>query len=84
MQTQSTCYKATNIMKVKGILIHSTGSNNPKLNRYVQPSDNAINKDEMIALLGKNIYNNDYNHEDLSTGLNAWIGKLADGSVAAV
>ena len=38
MQTQSTCYKSTNKMSVKGILIHSTGANNPNLKRYIQPS----------------------------------------------
>ena len=48
MQTQSTCYKETSVMKVKGILMHSTGANNPNLKRYIQPSDKAINKDEMI------------------------------------
>jgi hypothetical protein len=84
MQTQSTCYKETSIMKVKGILMHSTGANNPNLKRYIQPSDKAINKDEMIELLGKNLNNNDYNHTDLSTGLNAWIGKLADGTVTTI
>ena len=84
MQTQSTCYKETSVMKVKGILMHSTGANNPNLKRYIQPSDKAINKDEMIELLGKNLNNNDYNHTDLPSGLNAWIGKLADGTVTTV
>ena len=84
MQTQSTCYKETSVMKVKGILMHSTGANNPNLKRYIQPSDKAINKDEMIELLGKNLNNNDYNHTDLPSGLNAWIGKLADGTVTTI
>ena len=84
MQTQSTCYKETSIMKVKGILMHSTGANNSNLKRYIQPSDKAINKDEMIELLGKNLNNNDYNHTDLPSGLNAWIGKLADGTVTTI
>jgi hypothetical protein len=38
----------------------------------------------MIALLGKNKYNNDWNHIDHQAGLNCWIGKLADGSVTTV
>jgi hypothetical protein len=35
MQTQSTCYKGTSPMTVKGVLWHSTGANNPNLKRYV-------------------------------------------------
>ena len=41
MMTQSSCYKGTEKMTVKGILWHSTGANNPTLKRYVQPDDNA-------------------------------------------
>lgn len=32
--TQSTCYKGTSKMTVKGVLWHSTGANNPTLKRY--------------------------------------------------
>ena len=84
MQTQSTCYKGTSTMTVKGILWHSTGANNPNLKRYVQPSDNAKDRDEMIKLLGKNSYGNDWNHITHQAGLNCWIGKLADGTVTTV
>ena len=84
MMTQSTCYKGTGKMQVKGVLWHSTGANNPTLKRYVQPDDNAADRDAMIKLIGKNAYGNDWNHTSVQAGLNAWIGKLADGSVAAV
>ena len=84
MQTQSTCYKGTSTMTVKGVLWHSTGANNPNLKRYVQPSDNAKDKDEMLKLLGKNAYANDWNHIERQAGLNCWIGKLADGTVTTV
>lgn len=84
MQTQSNCYKGTRTMDVKGVLFHSTGANNPWLKRYVQPSDNASDKAEMLKLLGTNSYHNDWNHISHQAGLNAWIGKLADGSVATV
>ena len=84
MQTQSTCYKGTSTMTVKGVLWHSTGANNPTLKRYVQPSDNDPNKDALIKLIGKNQYGNDWNHIDRQAGLNCWIGKLADGTVATV
>jgi uncharacterized protein YcbK (DUF882 family) len=67
MQTQSTCYKGTKEMTIKGILWHSTGANNPTLKRYVQPSDSkhkedTYNKEQWLSLLGKNQYGNDWNH----------------------
>ena len=82
--TQSTCYKGTRKMEVKGILWHSTGANNPNLKRYVQPDDNAANRSELLALIGKNSYGNDWNHINHQAGLNCWIGKLADGTVTTI
>ena len=84
LMTQSTCYKGTRKFTPKGILWHSTGANNPWLKRYVQPDDNAADKNYWLEKLGKNQYNNDWNHQDVEAGLNFWIGKLADGTVAAV
>lgn len=84
MMTQSTCYKGTKKMTVKGVLWHSTGANNPTLKRYVQPDDGAPDRAELLSKLGTNANKNDWNHIDTQAGLNAWIGKLADGSVAAV
>lgn len=89
MQTQSTCYKGTRKMEVKGVLWHSTGANNPNLKRYVQPSDtkpaeDSYTKDQWLAILGKNQYSNDWNHIEHQAGLNCWIGKLADGTVTTV
>lgn len=89
MQTQSTCYKGTSKMTVKGVLWHSTGANNPTLKRYVQPSDvkpaaDTYDKATWLKVLGKNPYNNDWNHITRQAGLNCWIGKLADGTVTTV
>ena len=89
MQTQSTCYKGTSKMTVKGVLWHSTGANNPTLKRYVQPSDtkptaDTYDKAKWLEVLGKNSYNNDWNHISHQAGLNCWIGKLADGTVTTV
>ena len=84
MMTQSTCYRQTKKMQVKGVLWHSTGANNPTLKRYVQPDDNAKDRDARIKLIDKNAYGNDRNHTSVQAGLNAWIGKLSDGTVAAV
>lgn len=84
MMTQSTCYKNTTVGQPVGILWHDTGAGNPYIKRYVQPSDNDTNRDALIALIGKNAYGNDWNHISQQAGLNAWVGKLADGTVAAV
>ena len=84
MMTQSTCYKGTTTMTPKGVLWHSTGANNTTLKRYVQPDDNAPDRDEMLALIGINQYNNDFNHINRQAGLNAWVGKLASGEIASI
>lgn len=81
---QSTWYKGAKNGTPKGVLWHSTGANNPTIKRYVQPDDNAADRDAMIALIGKNQYGNDWNHIERSAGVHAWIGKLADGSIATV
>lgn len=54
IMTNSTCYKGTGKMQVKGILWHSTGANNPTLKRYVQPSSNDKNYTQLMNILGKN------------------------------
>ena len=76
-------------MTIKGVLWHSTGANNPTLKRYVQPSDtkptaDTYSKAKWLEVLGTNTNKNDWNHIDREAGLNYWIGKLADGTVAAV
>ena len=50
--TENACYKAGRKITVKGIMVHSTGANNPWLKRYVGPDDGK---------LGKNQYNNHWN-----------------------
>ena len=84
MQTNSKCYKGTRKMEIKGILWHDTGANNPNLKRYVQPSDNAPDREYWLKILGKNQYNNDWNHTNRQAGMNCWVGKLADGTVTTV
>lgn len=84
MQTHSTCYQQTSKMTIKGVLWHSTGANNPNIKRYVQPYETDADYKEKIALLGENKNKNDWNHVTKYVGLNAWIGKLADGTVTAV
>ncbi len=72
--TKNDCYKAGKKIKPKGIMVHSTGANNPMLNRFVGPDD---------GLLGKNKYGNHWNQPmDRKICCHAFIGKLADGTVA--
>lgn len=71
--TENRCYKAGRTIKPKGIMVHSTGANNPWLKRYVGPDD---------GLLGKNAYNNHWNMGNISVCVHGFIGKLADGSIA--
>jgi len=68
------CYKAGRTIVPKGIMVHSTGANNPNLKRYVGPDD---------GLLGHNQYGNHWNRPmDRQVCMHAFIGKLADGSIA--
>lgn len=84
MMPDSTCYKNTEKMQVKGVLWHSTGANNPTIRRYVQPASNDPNYSEIIAKIGKNNNGNDWEHATKNAGLNAWIGKYKDGTVGTV
>ena len=76
-------------MKPVGVLWHDTAGGNPNLCRYVQPSKRDKNYEYLMNLIGKNTGGNDWNtlgliNPDHKAGLNAWVGKLADGSVATV
>ena len=82
MMTQSTCYKQTSKGVPVGILWHDTGAGNPTIKRYVQPDDKAPDRTALLTKIGKNQYSNDWNHISLQAGVNAFIGKLADGSIA--
>ena len=84
MMTQSSCYKGTKKMTVRGILWHDTAAGNANIKRYVQPDDNAKDRSELLKILGTNSYKNDWNHKARSAGVNAFVGKLADGSISSV
>ena len=74
--TNNDCYKAGKKITPKGIMVHSTGANNPWLKRYVGPDD---------GLLGKNQYGNHWNTArpgGIQVCAHAFIGKLADGGIA--
>ena len=80
--TQSACYKAKQSMKPTGIVVHSTGCNNPNLKRYVQPSVDDKNYLSLFKTIGKNANANDWNKPNAQVCVHYFIGKLADGSIA--
>lgn len=55
-----------------GIMLHSTGANNPALRRYLGPDD---------GIIGKNAYGNHWNRPDISACVHAFIGLDAAGEV---
>lgn len=70
--TNNRCYKQGKKIVPAGIVVHSTGANNPSLKRYVQPDD---------GILGKNKYGNHWNTALISVCVHAFIGKDENGNV---
>jgi hypothetical protein len=74
--TNNLCYMTGKKHTPKGVMVHSTGANNPRLSRYVGPDD---------GMLGPNPYNNHWNQPTpggRKVCPHAFIGKLKDGSIA--
>lgn len=74
--TNNACYKAGKKITPGGIMVHSTGANNPWLKRYVGPDDGK---------LGVNSCGNHWNTAypgGTSVCVHGFIGKLADGTIA--
>ena len=74
--TKNNCYKAGKKITVKGIMVHSTGANNPTLKRYL-PDD---------GLIGKNQYGNHWDTplpDGREVCVHGFIGKLKDGTIAS-
>lgn len=70
--TQNDCYRAGRTIRPRGIVVHSTGANNPNLRRYVQPDD---------GLLGENPYGNHWNRPGLDVCVHAFIGRDKNGAL---
>ena len=81
----SVCYRGTTTAKPVGIVWHDTGAGNPNICRYVQPDPDDPKRSELLKKIGRNENGNDWNHPNTEDkGVNAFIGKLADGSIATV
>ena len=63
-QTKNRSYIKNQPITPKGILVHSTGANNPNLSRYVDD----------VERLGKNKYHNHWNSALATKSVHAWIG----------
>ncbi len=76
--TKNECYQRGDKLNVKGLMLHSTGANNPNLKRYVPDFDGTI---------GNNPNGNhwdQYRPGSRQVCVHGFIGKLADGSIATV
>ena len=73
--TKNECYTSqVGVIDQKpvGIVVHSTGANNPNLRRYVQPDDGRV---------GKHPYSNHWNRTGLEKCVHEMIGRDKDGVV---
>ena len=69
--TQNDCYRKGKYIKPRGVMVHSTGCNNPYLRRYVSPGDERIGEP----------LSTHWNQGGVGACVHAMIGKAADGSV---
>lgn len=72
--TENDCYRAGRTIRPQGIMVHSTGANNPSVARYV-PGDDVI---------GRNQYGNDWDRPGVEKCAHAFVGRFADGGVGTV
>ena len=72
--TRNDCCAAGRTITPRGVMVHSTGADNPKVSRYV-PGDET---------LGINRNGNHWDRPGVAKCVHAFLGRIADGSVAAV
>ena len=72
--TRNDCYKVGKTITPLGVMVHSTGANNPWVSRYVPGNE----------VLGYNTGSNHWDKPGTNKCVHAFIGKFADGSVGTV
>ena len=72
--TRNDCYRAGQTIVPVGVMVHSTGANNPRLSRYVPGSEE----------IGWNTGGNHWDRSGTGACVHAFLGKMADGSVGVV
>lgn len=72
--THNDCYISGKTITPRGVMVHSTGADNPNLSRYVPGNDE----------IGRNTGGNHWDVSGTMACVHAFIGKLADGTVGVV
>lgn len=70
--THNDCYLRGRTIRPQGVMVHSTGANNPWLRRYLAPDDGRLGEPSPRH----------WNQSGVGACVHAMIGKLADGRVA--
>ena len=70
--THNDCYLRGRTIRPRGVMVHSTGANNPWLRRYLAPDDGRLGTPSPRH----------WNQGGVGACVHAMIGKAADGSVA--
>ena len=69
----NSCYIKGEHIRPRGVMVHSTGAANPWLRRYVAPDDGRLGEPS----------SRHWNQSGVGACAHAFIGRLADGSIAA-
>lgn len=69
--TRNDCYLRGRTIRPQGVMVHSTGANNPYLRRYIAPDDGRLGEPSP----------RNWNQGGVGACVHAMIGKAADGSV---
>lgn len=77
MAVRNECYQRAVGITPRGLMLHSTGANNPWLKRYVQPNDGRIG----VNNNGNSM--NEYRPGNRQVCPHGFIGKCADGTIAS-
>lgn len=70
--TRNDCYKSGKTITPKGVMVHSTGANNPNLCRYVAPDDGRLGTPS----------SRHWNQSGTGACVHAFVGRTKDGRVA--
>lgn len=70
--TRNDCYLRGRTIRPRGVMVHSTGANNPWLRRYISPDDGRLGAPSPRH----------WNQGGVGACVHAMIGKAADGSIA--
>lgn len=72
--THNDCYRAGRTITPRGVMVHSTGVNNPRVSRYVPGNPE----------LGYNTGSNHWDKPEIAKCVHAFVGQFADGNVGTV